>query len=98
MNMDEAYAFKQEKYRQWTMDMETQHPDRSPHMAVFCIGALGSIHYKIKEEMGYFGIPAKKARKIAIRMSIAAMLETYKVWCSRCNEKWQQRLPRNLRL
>ena len=95
--LDEAYTAKQEKYQDWMLQMEIQEPDTNPHLAVFCIGALGTIHKDIKKEMKYFGIPASSARKIAINMAIEAMLETYKIWCSRCKENWQHRLPRRFR-
>ena len=70
--------------------LQAQHPDDviRPDLATFVVGSLGVIHPELSNEIQKYDISKKEADKIISRMVVAAIRGSYKVWVSRCKEKW----------
>ena len=65
-----------------------------PGLAVFVIGALGTIDMEFLANLKKYDIIGSAARKIAIDMAITTIKGSYSIWLTRCAAKWKRAPPR----
>jgi hypothetical protein len=91
---------KIDKYRNWIRQYSNSVNCTKPvnqTLAVFVIGSLGTLDTQLFNNLKLYGIKDKEATKVASEMAYAALKGSYKIWVSRCKEKWKRRPPRYIR-
>jgi hypothetical protein len=92
----EKRNLKRRKYEpEWIPTLaQTRQKQVLPELAVFVIGALGTIDMDFLDNLKKYDITGSSAKKLAIDMAIKTIRGSYSIWVSRCLAKWNRAPPR----
>ena len=87
-----SLEFKKQKYEtNWIPFFKLQNPTTNPELATFVIG--GTIDSEIIENLQKYDLSKKQAQKFGQKLAKYAISKTYKIWVTRCQQKWSTRAP-----